>query len=192
VEGMENEEIVSSGIYYYDDENVEESKFQFRRRIHEPYYAQYDENGLAYVYDLGESSSLVQEIGFISSTEGRCIVFPNVYQHIDLSFSLKDKQKSGHRKMLSFFLVGKKILSTSDVPPQQKEWIKKEMIKFNVFGLPNEIISLICDFMDYPIEFQETLKDKTELMEEISSIHSKVNDSFLFNNVGEFMTVIKY
>jgi hypothetical protein len=59
--------------------------------------------------------------------------------------------------------------------PQQKEWTIKEMI--NVLGLPNEIISLICDFKDHPIEF------RTELLNNGGNFHSF--KSFLFNNIGE-------
>jgi hypothetical protein len=179
VEGMENESIVSSGIYYYDFENIETSELHFRKSVSEPDYEQGDDKGVELVYELANEEPLVQEIGFITSAQERCIAFPNIYQHFVHPFSLEDKTKAGHRKILVFFLVDPKkpILSTSDVPPQQKEWMKKEMIKFKVFDFPNEIISLICDFMEYPIGLEETKKDRTELMTERKFLQSKVDES---------------
>lgn len=66
VEGMNNEKIVSSGIYYYESENISfrsfvlfivwfylfdyhyitESRLHFRVNIHEPPYEQSDDNGI--------------------------------------------------------------------------------------------------------------------------------------------------
>jgi hypothetical protein len=93
---------------------------------------------------------------------------------------LEDKTKVGHRKILVFFLINPKvpILSTSDVPPQQKEWIKKEMNKFKVFGnVPEEIVSLICEFLEYPIEIESTKMDREKLMEERKYIQFIVEKS---------------
>ena len=36
VEGMRNEAIISTGIYYYDEQNVTESSLAFRMGVHAP------------------------------------------------------------------------------------------------------------------------------------------------------------
>jgi len=54
---------------------------------------------------LGRDGERNQEIGSISTSEGRCIAFPNIYQHRVSPFELIDKTKPGHRKIVALFLV---------------------------------------------------------------------------------------
>ncbi|MEU1863890.1 DUF4246 domain-containing protein [Streptomyces gardneri] len=121
VEGMLNERIVSTGIYYWDSENITESRLSFRAALDDPDYEQNDDNGLREVYGLENEDALNQLLGSASTPAGRCLAFPNVLQHRVGSFRLTDPTRSGHRKILAFFLVdpSEKIVSTSDVPPQQ-------------------------------------------------------------------------
>ncbi|MEU3747171.1 MULTISPECIES: DUF4246 domain-containing protein [Streptomyces] len=121
VEGMLNERIVSTGIYYWDSENITESRLSFRAALDDPDYEQNDDNGLREVYGLEDEDALNQMLGSASTPAGRCLAFPNVLQHRVGSFRLVDPTRSGHRKILAFFLVdpSEKIVSTSDVPPQQ-------------------------------------------------------------------------
>ncbi|MFD0366397.1 DUF4246 domain-containing protein [Streptomyces sp. NPDC127114] len=121
VEGMLNERIVSTGIYYWDSENITESRLSFRAALDDPYYEQNDDNGLREVYGLEDEDALNQVLGSASTPAGRCLAFPNVLQHRVGSFRLEDPTRPGHRKILAFFLVdpSEKIVSTSDVPPQQ-------------------------------------------------------------------------
>ena len=60
----------------------------------------------------------------MDTKEGRLLTFPNVLQHRIEPFELKDRTKSGHRKVLALFLVDPhvRIPSTSIIPPQQREW----------------------------------------------------------------------
>ncbi|WP_109783080.1 DUF4246 domain-containing protein [Streptomyces sp. CG 926] len=121
VEGMMNERIVSTGIYYWDSENITESRLSFRAALDDPHYEQNDDNGLREVYGLEDEDALNQELGSASTPAGRCLAFPNVLQHRVGSFRLADATRPGYRKILAFFLVdpSEKIVSTSDVPPQQ-------------------------------------------------------------------------
>jgi hypothetical protein len=121
VEGMLNERIVSTGIYYWDSENITESRLSFRAALDDPDYEQNDDNGLREVYGLEDEDALNQMLGSASTPAGRCLAFPNILQHRVGSFRLKDPTRPGHRKILAFFLVdpSEKIVSTSDVPPQQ-------------------------------------------------------------------------
>ncbi|WP_344497329.1 DUF4246 domain-containing protein [Streptomyces enissocaesilis] len=121
VEGMLNERIVSTGIYYWDSENITESRLSFRAALDDPYYEQNDDNGLREIYGLEDEDALSQVLGSTSTPEGRCLAFPNVLQHRVGSFRLTDPTRPGYRKILAFFLVdpSENIVSTSDVPPQQ-------------------------------------------------------------------------
>ncbi|MFH8637268.1 DUF4246 domain-containing protein [Streptomyces goshikiensis] len=121
VEGMMNERIVSTGIYYWDSENITESRLSFRAALDDPSYEQNDDNGLREVYGLEDEDALNQTLGSASTPAGRCLAFPNVLQHRVGSFRLTDTTRPGHRKILAFFLVdpSEGIVSTSDVPPQQ-------------------------------------------------------------------------
>ncbi|MEU1321082.1 DUF4246 family protein [Streptomyces tibetensis] len=121
VEGMLNERIVSTGIYYWDSENITESRLSFRAALDDPDYQQNDDNGLREVYGLEDEDALNQMLGSASTPAGRCLAFPNILQHRVSSFRLMDPTHPGYRKILAFFLVdpSETIVSTSDVPPQQ-------------------------------------------------------------------------
>ncbi|MEU7062675.1 DUF4246 domain-containing protein [Streptomyces sp. NPDC046161] len=121
VEGMLNERIVSTALYYWDSENITESRLSFRAALDDPHYEQNDDNGLREVYGLEDEDALNQVLGSASTPEGRCLAFPNILQHRVSPFRLTDPSRPGHRKILAFFLVdpSEKIVSTSDVPPQQ-------------------------------------------------------------------------
>jgi hypothetical protein len=121
VEGMLNERIVSTGLYYWDSQNITESRLGFRTALDDPDYEQNDDNGLREVYGLEDEDALNQVLGSASTPEGRCLAFPNILQHRVDAFRLADPTRPGHRKILAFFLVdpSQKIVSTSDVPPQQ-------------------------------------------------------------------------
>ncbi|MGW2780328.1 DUF4246 domain-containing protein [Streptomyces populi] len=121
VEGMLNERIVSTGIYYWDSENITESRLSFRTALDDPHYEQSDDDGMREVYGLEDADALNQVLGSASTPAGRCLAFPNILQHRVGSFRLTDPTRPGHRKILAFFLVdpSEKIVSTSDVPPQQ-------------------------------------------------------------------------
>ncbi|MFE2263157.1 DUF4246 domain-containing protein [Streptomyces griseosporeus] len=121
VEGMLNERIVSTGIYYFDSENITESRLSFRAALDDPHYEQNDDNGMREVYGLENEDALNQVLGSAATPQGRCLAFPNILQHRVGSFRLADPTRPGHRKILAFFLVdpSEQIVSTSDVPPQQ-------------------------------------------------------------------------
>ncbi|MCB5181919.1 DUF4246 domain-containing protein [Streptomyces antimicrobicus] len=121
VEGMLNERIVSTGIFYWDSENITESRLGFRAALDDPDYEQNDDDGMREVYGLENEDPLNQELGSVATPAGRCLAFPNILQHRVGSFRLADPTRPGHRKILAFFLVdpSTRIVSTSDVPPQQ-------------------------------------------------------------------------
>ncbi|KAJ3086167.1 hypothetical protein HK102_013454 [Quaeritorhiza haematococci] len=171
VEGMENEHIVASGIYYYSCENITTSKLDFRVNVHEPDYEQNDNNGVREVYGLEDGAPLNQVLGGVETQEDRCICFPNIYQHKVAPFELEDPTKPGHRKILVFFLVdpAQRITSTKTVPPQQMQWFR-DMVMKDVGGpfanLPTEIIERILECSSWPMTLEKAKEHREKLMKE--------------------------
>ena len=124
VEGMKNEFICATGIYYFGEDNVSPSELHFRKAVCEPDYEQDDRLGVESVYGLADEEALVQPAGRIVTKAGRCVAFPNVYQHQVQPFKLLDATKPGRRKILVFFLCDPDVdvISTASVPPQQASW----------------------------------------------------------------------
>jgi hypothetical protein len=71
----------------------------------------------------------VQDIGSVVTKEDLGIAFPNLYQHQVSPFELADPAKPGYRKILVFFLVDPnvKVVSATDVAPQQRSWVGRAM-----------------------------------------------------------------
>ncbi|KAJ7982958.1 hypothetical protein DFH06DRAFT_1440513, partial [Mycena polygramma] len=126
VEAMLNEHIVASGIYYYDEVNISESRLAFRVTTSDPvYHEQNDELCMRLLYGMKRCSHCCQDLGSIPTTAGRTLAWPNVYQHRVAPFQLLDPTKPGHRKILAIFLVDpsiETIPSATDIPPQQADW----------------------------------------------------------------------
>ena len=123
LEGMPYENIIATGIYYYKINNISSSHLEFRREMEYPTdYMQNEHTEAEIRYGLKDEEFTNQYIGKINTcVEGKCIVFPNYIQHRVTDFELTNKNKSGTRNILVFFLIdpSKKIISTSDIPKQQ-------------------------------------------------------------------------
>ncbi|KAH9839182.1 uncharacterized protein C8Q71DRAFT_795498 [Rhodofomes roseus] len=162
VEGMDNEAIVSTFIYYYACENITESTLSFRTATHEPeYHAQYD-------YYCMNDEPCVQVVGRAVTKQHRCLAFPNLYQHLVSPFRLKDGTKSGHRKILVLFLVDPnvRVPSASDVGPQQAAWIRSALESTQLWQrLPTELQDIIWEQVD-AVSDEEAKKYREELMKE--------------------------
>ncbi|OBZ68435.1 hypothetical protein A0H81_11563 [Grifola frondosa] len=182
IEGMENEKIVATGIYYYASENITESRLAFSPRsglraddggrgvIHQ----QWDYKGYAAAFGLYIAEPLNQEIGSIVTTEDKCLVFPNIYQHCVAPFGLADPTKPGFRKILCFFLVDPftKIASTSDVPAQQTEWFVNALEEAQALQrLPQELWDIIVGYaIEDMMSVEEAKKEREKLMKERSNM----------------------
>ncbi|TBU22544.1 hypothetical protein BD311DRAFT_770246 [Dichomitus squalens] len=181
VEGMENENIVATGLYYYACENLTESRLDFRTAVGNSEdnsdgaaleYEQDDEKGYRIAFGLQRDSPLNQCLGHIIAEEDKCVAFPNVYQHHVDAFELADPTKPGYRKILCFFVVNPfvRILSTSDVPPQQEHWALDEVAKAPILGkLPQELYDAVLKYASVGLMSREDAEEvRDELMEERS------------------------
>ena len=172
VEGMQNEAIVATGIYYLDSKNITESQLAFRHAVYEPDYEQGDDPGVAEVYGLHNEAALTQNIGAVTTHEGRLVAFPNHFQHKVSPFELEDKTKPGHRRILCFFLVHPKqrVVSTAVVPPQNPEWFKLALIKNGCLDpMPTVLQEHILKFTSVvPMSLEDAKQYREELMKERS------------------------
>jgi hypothetical protein len=134
-----------------------------------------------------ETEMAVQEIGSVACTPGRLLTFPNLLQHQVQPFKLADPSIPGHRKILALFLVdpGIRVISTANVPPQQRDWWADEVVKeFNKGGkgialLSEELKEKVFESVDeFPIGMQEAREIRLKLMEERSVYVTKHKNAF--------------
>lgn len=93
-EGFRNDKIIATIIYYFDVDNISESKLS------------------------------VEHFNPVQVEKNRIVVIPNIYKHRVDGFSVDDGTKIGRRRTIVIFLVdpNSRVLSTSDIPPQQGWW----------------------------------------------------------------------
>ncbi|KAJ1873170.1 hypothetical protein LPJ55_002528 [Coemansia sp. RSA 990] len=193
VEAMTNERIVATGIYYYDVENITESTLSFRESVEEYFdYEQGDRDGVNRAYGIydnedadGDEVPLIQHIGGVEVKNGRCIVFPNIYQHQVSGFKLADPTKPGHRKIMAFFFIDPtiRIPSTEIVPPQQRDWWFDGVVEKGVLSqVPLLVQENILRHVDYPISLEEAKQLRLQLMEERSTNNDSAGESMFAPN----------
>ncbi|PGG98517.1 chromatin structure-remodeling complex protein RSC7 [Blastomyces parvus] len=179
VEGQLNEHICATALYYYDSENITESRLAFRQLggyddAADIAYEQDEHGWLPLVFGCENGSPPLQEIGDVVCKEGRLLTFPNILQHRVSPFQLQDPSKPGHRKILALFLVDPniRIISSANVPCQRRDWWAEQVPWESITGrlppeLSNEIVSHIDDF---PISMEDAKELRLELMEERKAV----------------------
>ncbi|KAK6096815.1 hypothetical protein MT418_003635 [Batrachochytrium dendrobatidis] len=130
-EGPINESIAAIGLYYYDVENITTPKLDFRVAVDCFDYQGASDMYWKDVYGIDLESRRNQYIGSLEVSNGRCVVYPNRYQHKEQSFELADPTQPGHCKILTFFVVNpsRRIVSTAHVAPQQPQWYNSSLDK---------------------------------------------------------------
>lgn len=123
----QNEHICATALYYYDSENITESRLGFRGECGELNdifdYTNAKDLWLPHIFGC-EDETKCQVIGDVVCRDGRLLTFPNTLQHRVYPFELENKTKPGHRKILALFLVDPniRIISTAHVPSQRRDW----------------------------------------------------------------------
>ncbi|KAG9083188.1 hypothetical protein FRC06_004664 [Ceratobasidium sp. 370] len=189
IEGMSNEAIAASGIYYYSEDNITESRLAFRTAASIPLnYEQHDDRGCCLTWGIARDDPCVNELGSIVTCQDRTIAFPNVYQHKVSPFELKDKTKPGHRKIVALFLVDPATHrpSTTNVPPQQQEWRStavsaNKALRAAFDKLAPEIIDRVNLLAGGTMRREEAEAYRLELMDE--------RKAFVANNDEKFFQV---
>ncbi|KAI9173311.1 hypothetical protein H9P43_007442 [Blastocladiella emersonii ATCC 22665] len=192
VEGMENESIVATGLYYYDVANITESRLHFRTAIRGPDYEQSDYMGMEQIYGLSNEDWLSQECGHIVAEQGRGVCFPNLYQHRVAPFSLADPTRQGHRKIVAVFLVdperSEPVPSTAVVAPQQASWLARAVLAqpehWLTAALPTELVEAVADQVPSRMTLGAAKKHRLALMDErtgFASVSTELTYSAPFN-----------
>ena len=132
----------------------------------------------------------VQELGSIETVQGRCIAFPNIYQHQVQPFRLEDPTKPGFRKIFVAFLVDPTytIPSATIIAPQQREIIRDAMLTVDnswLGRLPVELIDVISGGNDGTMSRAEAEAYRLQIMNERTKFARK-NDSGYFGANSTF------
>lgn len=192
VEGHLNEHIVATALYYYDNENITDSRLHFRTRVEALHFAddiryeQSDYGGFQKIWGVDDHGEGEQILGSVSTREDRLIVFPNGFQHRVGNFELVDPTKPGHRKILALFLVAPTIpiISTANVPPQQRDWWAREVKlgESRIGRLPAELVDMIAEEMEeFPIGLDDAKAIREELMAERKMNEPDQFDMFIYD-----------
>ena len=182
VEGQQNEHICATALFYYDCDNITDSYLAFRTRADAEGlctaldYGQNDDLSIERTLAIDSQGSTMQDIGRVLTRERRAVFFPNVYMHQVQPFELIDKTKSGHRKILALFLVDPAIpvVSTANVPPQQRNWWRGEQAVRESGRLPPEIADMVLRNVDFPIDEEDAKALRDELMSERSGMQAQM------------------
>ncbi|KAJ7236255.1 hypothetical protein B0H12DRAFT_1238523 [Mycena haematopus] len=185
VEGTATESIVSTFIYYYESENVESCALNFRMATQAPHpHEEDDSTCMEILYGIKRDTPCVQDIGSVETKAGRCIAFPNLYQHRVSPFKLVDDTKPGVRKILVFFLVDPtfSIISASNIPPQQldvlRDILRSEGSSSRLSLLPVELLDYIARLVPGVKSRAEAEVIREELIQERTVITESVNTEF--------------
>ena len=177
VEGQLNEHICATALFYYDSDNITDCHLDFRHLANredltvELGYEQDDRDSIKRIFDLDPWGHAVQDVGSVLTRPGRALFFPNLFQHHVSPFSLVDKNKPGHRKILALFLVDPAIpiISTANVPPQRQDWWSEATSFESGEGyrkLPLELKEMVMQGVDFPIALGEAERIREDLMKE--------------------------
>jgi hypothetical protein len=135
------------------------------------------------------TKGLTQELGGVVCKEGRLLTFPNVIQHRVSPFSLADRSKPGHRKIIALFLVDPhmRIISSANVPPQREDWgVERQRTVDGVLSskLPVELQDMVRESLPNTFMTIDKAKEyRLELMEERGAYSQRHNREF---ESGEF------
>ena len=183
----QNEHICATAIYYYDSANITESRLSFRQQskndLMDISYPLNDHDWLQEIFGCEQNGPSVQYVGDVVAKEGRLLTFPNVFQHRVLPFQLLDKSKVGHRKILALFLVDPhlRVISSANVPCQQREWWAQEIAERGLFrAFPGEIQEeVILNVEEFPMGIETAEELRLELMEERKAFVKMQDETFM-------------
>ncbi|KAF9065382.1 hypothetical protein BDP27DRAFT_1424833 [Rhodocollybia butyracea] len=183
VEGMKNERVVACGFFFTAVENIQSCDLQFRMAVSYPRGFHAGDSGATLrTWGLRDGDSCHQYIGSVPIRDGFGVVFPNIYQHRYTPITLSDPSKTGNFTVLSFGLVDPdipSIISTANVGPQQKSWIRKALDEYVDVRLPIEIVEKIVDMVEGVMDDQESQAYSEKLREERINFW-KLNDNYHF------------
>ncbi|KAE8133533.1 hypothetical protein BDV38DRAFT_296043 [Aspergillus pseudotamarii] len=170
-DGLLNEHIVGTAVYFFDMENVTGSRLSFRQEIEmNPGVYQFEGWDVPYLeklFGVKDETPAFQELGSVSIGQGRLIVFPNALHHRMEPFELISKCRAGHLRFLTLWLVDPyyRICSTRNVPPQRHDWWAEEAqsLVTSAHSLPQELASMVInETHKWPMDLTEAQQHRLE------------------------------
>ncbi|KAK6093297.1 hypothetical protein MT418_8475 [Batrachochytrium dendrobatidis] len=185
IEGPINESIVATGLYYYDVENITTPKLDYREAVSWCHYQGASDMYWKDVYGIDQESPHSQYIGSLEVPNGRCVVYPNRYQHKEQSFELADPTQPGHCKILTFFVVNPvcRIVSTAHVAPQQPQWYNSSLDKAHI---PPELWNDITQYIQGVQSPAEAKHYRDELTNDRTRITAAYNEKIYERAYGDW------
>lgn len=171
-------------MFVVEADNTTDVAMEFRQpaRLHEDHYhANLDT--FPKIFDFHDSwdpyiedGPTFQRIGAIKLHSGRFITFPATAQRRLLPFELRDQSRPGRLSFVCLYLVDPywRIVSTRNVPPQQRPAVNPDALIENVVHalsyrhrLPPElIIQITDDLVDWGPPDEEALRIKAQTDQE--------------------------
>jgi hypothetical protein len=166
--------ICATALFYYSSDNTTAPRLDFYQHvvtgIDHVNYEQDPREFLRVVYGIYDKSPGAQYVGNVVCKEGRLLTFPNILLHRIGPCKLIDPTIPGHRKVLVLFLVDPniRIISTADVPPQQRDWWGEKVWADGGFGgLSRELHDQVVDEVEeFPISVDEAKSVRLQLINE--------------------------
>lgn len=182
VDGMANDHIAATAIFYYDTVNVTTPGLSFREvttmRRPDLNFESGLTDAVAAIFSVSSSEEMAeafdglywtgdgelnawQTIGTVLTPQGRMVAWPNTIQHKFTPVQLEDKTKPGYARYVVLSLVDPyyRICSTRNVPPQRNDWWYDKAVQtigLKEKGIPQEIINMIGDRTDgWPMSVEE-------------------------------------
>lgn len=194
IDGMLNEHICATALYYYDSDNVTENKMDFRTKADEDNlkhllkYEPGEHEPIQRIFAINDKLTTVQTIGSVLTPQGRALFYPNIYQHRSSPFKLSDTTRPGHCKVLALYLVDPKvpIISTANVGPQQRDWweettkVGSELLS----KLPAELQKMVLEDSDPLMDLEEAKEVRAKLVKEWESRNSDMNAGIEYERYG--------
>lgn len=144
------------------------------------------------VYGFGEdvrgrgNTDVTQDLGGVVCQEGRLLTFPNTVQNRVSPFSLDDRSKPGHRKILVLFLVDphRRVISSANVPPQREDWggERQQAVNQVLSRLPLELQYIVQGYIDPLMTMDEAKAHRLDLMKDHRLKSRRLDQNFETGN----------
>ncbi|KAI8586458.1 hypothetical protein BDZ88DRAFT_482763, partial [Geranomyces variabilis] len=121
VAGLAHESVVAVDVYCLAAENVSAPAVSLRAATHAPQHYQFEDAAVMAAFGVVDGDRTNQVLGEVVLTPGRCVAWPNIFQHCFASVKLADSARDGHSTLVVFTLIDptSRVTSTLQVPPQQ-------------------------------------------------------------------------
>ncbi|EIW87205.1 hypothetical protein CONPUDRAFT_116344 [Coniophora puteana RWD-64-598 SS2] len=150
VSGAKNENVVAVAYYVASTENLHGGALEFRMAVtSQRRFFEDDAGATLRTWGMASGDPCHQTIGSAPVPPGRCVAFPNIYQHRRGALALVDPARAGRQRVVVVALVDPDlppVVSTARVPQQRARWVSAALYAAGRF--PAELCDQIVGEMD--------------------------------------------